>query len=428
MLLSRSTGRVPALVSLVAVLTALGSLGQSSQESVFKVALTPEAPGGYADNPSTLARPLRQDLRSLELRDLGNAHYNIRVGDGPGSPSLENVDLRPFVPRVSALAKGDPDLVRFTLIQRELNRNQTRFGPTTGADETHVANNCLRAGLWEVLLDKRVESSLAMQYHAWFTFPTEAYGKLFEAANPGLKWSDYAKILAEYPKIDGMAAPLARLRTVEGEVKDLPVTTHLDEPVQFLPEQKRKSRLVVTPGIHTYGDFVLASNQPIKTAKFAEPGLYDSKDPVSFDLSWLKAPKAIAWRRVKASDGTAMQELEIAYANGYRIVAGDATLGSLAPQAKTPEGDKDVLKLTFGIDTPDIYATVADRAKELESPRPNYLLLVGKDGRHVDNHHAGIDRAFFWRDDQTPSQLHVWLVGYERIALVSHLTVPWTTP
>jgi hypothetical protein len=90
------------------------------------------------------------------------------------------------------------------------------------------------------------------------------------------------------------------------------------------------------------------------------------------------------------------------YANGYRVIAGDATLGALAPQPKTPEADKDVLKLTFGIGTPDIYAAAADRAKEFESPRPNYLLLLGKDGRHVDNHHAGIDRAFFWRDDATP--------------------------
>ncbi len=215
---------------------------------------------------------------------------------------------------------------------------------------------------------------------------------------------------------------------MEAEAKDVAVTTHLDEPLQFLPEQKRKSRLVVTPGIRTYGDFALASNQPIKTAKFAEPGLYDSKDHVFFNLTWLKSPTGIAWRRVKGSDGAAMQELEISYANGYRVIAGDATLGALAPRAKAPEAEKDLLTLTFGIGTPEIYATAADRAKEFESPRPNYLLLLGKDGRHVDNHRAGVDRLFLWRDDASPSQLHLWLVGYERIALVSHLTAPWTTP
>jgi hypothetical protein len=411
-----------------AVLAALGSVAASKPGGAITVPLTPEAPSGYADNPSTLARPLRQDITSLLLSDLGNGRYTLRLGEGSEAPTLENVDLRAFVPRVPPLAKGDPDLTRFALIQRELNRNQTRFGPTAGADETHVANNCLRAGLWEVLLDKKAESGLAMQYHAWFTFPLDAYGKLFETANTGLKWNDYAKILVEYPKIDGMAAPLAKLRSVEAEANNVPVTAHLDDPLQVLPEQKRKSRLVVTPGTRSYGDFVLPSNQPIKTAKFAEPGLYDSKDPVSFDLAWLKSPTGIAWRRVKGSDGTPMQELEIRYANGYRILAGDATLGTLAPQAKTPEADKDVLKLTFGIGTPEIYATVADRTKEFESPRANYLLLLGKDGRHVDNHHAGVDRLFLWRDDATPSQLHLWLVGYERIALVSHLTAPWTTP
>ncbi|MFI5183398.1 MAG: hypothetical protein ACHQNV_03290 [Vicinamibacteria bacterium] len=427
MMKARSSSRVVNLVSLAAVLAAFGSVGASSND-VTRVSLTPEAPDGYADNPSTLARPLRQDIKSLELRDLGGGRFAIRLGEGSDAPALPSVDLRPFVPRIPALAKGDPDLGRFALIQRELNRNQTRFGPTSGADETHIANNCLRAGLWEVLLDKKVESGLAMQYHAWFTFPWDVYGRLFETANAGLKWNDYAKILVEYPKIDGMAAPLEKLRTVVAETNRLAVTTHLDEPLQFLPEQKRKSRLVVTPGIRTYGDFVLAAHQPIKTAKFAEPGLYDSKDPVSFDLTWLKSPKAIAWRRVKGSDGTPMQEVEITYANGYHLIAGDATLGTLSPQAKTPEADKDVLKLTFGIGTPDIYAAAADRAKEFESPRPNYLLLLGQDGRHVDNHHAGVDRLFLWRDDATPSLLHLWLVGYERIAFVSHLTTPWTTP
>ena len=419
------------LVSPLAFLLPLACVvaaGSPATGRVTRLPLVPEAPDGYAANPSTLARPLRQDLKAVELRDLGDGRYAIRIGEGPEAPSLESVDMRPFIPRVSALAKADPDLVRFALIQRELNRNETRLGPVKGADETRLANNCLRGGLWEVLLDKKIESGLALQYHAWFTFPAETYGQLFEQMNEGLKWTDYAKILLEYPKIDGMRAPLEKLRSVEAEAKALPVTAHLDEPVQALPEQKRKSRLVLTPAIQTYGDFVAPANQPIRTAKFTEPGLYDTKDPVSFDLSWLKTPQSLSWRRVKGSDGTAMQELEIVFANGYRVLAADSTLGALPPQAKTPEAEKDVLKLTFGIGTPDIYAAAADRAKEFDSPRPNYLLLLGKDGRHVDNHHAGIDRAFLWRDDAKPSQLHIWLVGYERIALVSHLTVPWTAP
>ena len=86
-----------------AVLAALGSVAASKPGGAITVPLTPEAPSGYADNPSTLARPLRQDITSLLLSDLGNGRYTLRLGEGSEAPTLENVDLRAFVPRVPPL-------------------------------------------------------------------------------------------------------------------------------------------------------------------------------------------------------------------------------------------------------------------------------------------------------------------------------------
>src|SRR5258708_26988374 len=106
----RSSGRVATLLSAGAVLTALLSIGASKPGQAITLLLTPEAPGGYADDPSTLARPLRQDIQSLVLRDLGNGRFSLRLGEGSEAPALESVDLRPFVPRVPALANGYPPL------------------------------------------------------------------------------------------------------------------------------------------------------------------------------------------------------------------------------------------------------------------------------------------------------------------------------
>ena len=83
-----------------------------------------------------------------------------------------------------------------------------------------------------------------------------------------------------------------------------------------------------------------------------------------------------------------------------------------------------MLKLTFGISTPEIYLSGADRAKEFAEPRANYLLLLGSDGKVVDNHLGGIDRAFLRREKGETDILHVMLVGHERIAIVSDMTIP----
>ena len=132
-------------------------------------------------------------------------------------------------------------------------------------------------------------------------------------------------------------------------------------------------------------------------------------------------------RDVALVDGGAKAtEVELAFANGYGIVLADRDLGALPPRDAAPDNDKDTLRLTFGIGTPDIYATVAERAEEQKTERPNWLFLLGPDGKHVDNHQTGVDRVFCW--NERGERLHVYLVGYERIAVVAHVAVPLKTP
>ena len=46
-------------------------------------------------------------------------------------------------------------------------------------------------------------------------------------------------------------------------------------------------------------------------------------------------------------------------------------------------------------------------------------------GTHVDNHLTGVDGLYIWRQAGEPGKLHLWLVSYERIALVAHYSAPW---
>ena len=392
----------------------------------WNLAVRQEEPTGYPGNPSTLAAPLRQDLGSATLIAKDDGRFDLELGSGSSAIALRGADLALLVPRLPAYVGKDENLVAYAALQREFNRNEVKFGAVTGADEFRLANNCLKQGLWEVMLDKKTDQGTAMTFHGWFPFPADGYVKVFERVN-GVPYEGCRKVMESYPKIDGMPAPLDALRKVESEKKGLVPVALLDEPVVRFGEQKRKAKLLLTEGIASYRDYTDEKKQPIRSASFVEPGLYDAKQPVSFDLRWLASPKEAIRRKAKtATGGTAVDEVEIVFANGYRLVVADRDLSTMPALAAAPDADKDLVRLTFGIGTPDIYATAAERTKEVAESRPNWVFLLGADGKNVDNHKTGVDRVFLWREEGKAPKLHLYLVGYERIDVVGHLTVPWS--
>lgn len=388
------------------------------------VPMKPEEPGGYAGNPSTIKAPMRQDLTVIVLTPRADGKYDVRLGDGAQAARMEAVDFALWVPRVPKLCGQDPVLLRLALIQREFNRNELQLGPVQGADDLRIANNCLKRGLWETMLVTKEGDKTLLGYHGWFEFPKDVYADLFQKQN-GIAYPAWAVCMDAYPDLNGFAVPLEKLRKVDSE-HAAELTVHSDEPIAQLSEQKRKAKLLLTPELHTYADFAKKEKQPIRTAIFAEPGWYDTAHPMSFDLTWLAAPKEAIARKVHGvSQDAAFDELELRFADGRRILIADQKIATLEPRTAPPAAEADVLKLTFGIGTPDIYSTAAARAQELTEGRPSYLLMLDKDGKNIDNHLAGVDRAYLWREAGTPGRLHVLLVGYERIALVSHLSIPF---
>lgn len=423
------------LVAAVVVLSTFGSIAMAAapgdiaagnavtSDAEITIALKPDVPNGYPDRVGRFIAPLRQDITSMKLTPRGNGHFDVTfLTPEKDVPGLVNIDFRPYVPRMPAFAEGNPTLSFIALVQRELGRNQTRYDMPEGYGACWIANNCLKNGLWEIGIDRQDDKGWATVYHAWFEFPQDVYADLFQQVN-GVPYP--ADKITGYPHLAGIPIPLDELRAVQRETQ-VKVDTHLDKPIAQLPEQSRKQKLIVTPGITTYGDFVAAKNQPIAVAKFSEPGFYDNADPIKADLSWLASPTGAVQRTVKlaGASGATIPEVEITFANGYRLILGDAGLATLPARTEAPKTESDVLRDTFGICTQDLYASQSERSAEFENPRPCYLLLLDKAGNHLDNHSIGIDRTYTWRDSS--DHLHIYAVGYERIALVSHLTMPWT--
>jgi hypothetical protein len=81
--------------------------------------------------------------------------------------------------------------------------------------------------------------------------------------------------------------------------------------------------------------------------------------------------------------------------------------------------------LPLGIGTPIIHAKAEERAAEVAEDRPRYLMILDAKGYHVDTHLTGVDGLYAWREAGSPGKLHVWLVSYERIALIAHFSALW---
>ncbi|MBK7642895.1 MAG: hypothetical protein IPJ19_07565 [Planctomycetes bacterium] len=407
---------MPLNAPLLLALTLLGS-------DTKRIDLRVQEPTGYPGNPSTLATPLRQDIDRVELERNADGTYRMALHAEKGAPAIDSIELRSFVPRIPALARGNATLERLALMQREFNRNETRCELADGV-ALKVANNCLRGGLWEVMTERKLsDGKTALDFHAWLPFPEDLYGELFREVN-GRDLAPVRADLMKYPDFAGFAVPLEALRTVERVEPLSDLRLHAAEKPIAFGEQQRKHKLLLTPGIETYADFYAGAKQPIATAKFNEPGFYDSADPMRFDLTWLAHPVSAVLRHVKGvADPIQMQEVEIVYENGRRLILGDSTLATLPARSELPTKDAETLRATFGICTPEIYASAAERAAEYAAPRAGYLLLLDKDGKNLDNHMIGIDRAFVFREKGAKDRLNLLLVGYERITTVSRVSV-----
>ena len=241
-----------------------------------------------------------------------------------------------------------------------------------------------------------------------------------------MPYAEWDSIFSNYPKLSGLPVPLSALRKVDSEEPLAPVDLHAGDPLQRLPEQTSKTKHLLTPAIARYGDFAAAGNQPVSTSRFSEPGFYNPDDPMKFELAWLAHPsRVVARKAMPVAGGPPYVEIQIDFENGNRILFADSRIAGLAPRGEAPSAENDVLKIVSGIGTPTIHATAAERAAELSEDRPRYLFLLDAQNKLLDNHFGGMDGIYLWRDAGTPGSLHVWLVGYERIAFAAHVSTPW---
>ena len=410
---------------------------QPRQSVALKAFTTAE----YPDNPENQSRVFGSyPHRHLVIESLGATRFRFLLEPAaPQATTIEitDVDLAHFVAAVPPWIKADPDLTKVGLSDREWNRQQVRFPRTSshvrvreGGDgfeqravsRIDLARNCLNAGLWELLLFTEEEGEQRVYEHLWFTFPLGLYKQLFEQVN-GLSYWSYWWSLEHWVDPAGTTIRLDRLRTVEREWP-VATTARWDEPVPAQGEQSRKRRNITTPVAATYRDWY---TQPVRFASFIQPGRYSRAHPRETQLHYLAELTGTLMRQVKLPGGThSLFELELDFRSSQtgeptRLILGGLDWATI-PVASQKQYDHG-WQAPLGIGNPSFFESYEQVLADPPAQRTFYGFHLDARNRWLDHHAVGVDGPLLHWDADDPSLLHLYLLSYERHALLNHVTL-----
>ncbi|MGB0137863.1 MAG: hypothetical protein ACPF83_11560, partial [Flavobacteriales bacterium] len=85
-------------------------------------------------------------------------------------------------------------------------------------------------------------------------------------------------------------------------------------------------------------------------------------------------------------------------------------------------------RMSMGIGNHPFYETAEEHEAMRASENPYFGLLLDDQGRWLDSHTVGIDGPLIHRDMDRPNALHIWLLSFERHALVGHYLLEFDQP
>lgn len=350
---------------------------------------------------------------------------------------LDDVDLSHLVAAVPAWLPKDRNLTRIGLIDREWNRQQVSFRRTSkqlrvrpGGDgfETRalsrvdLARNCLNAGLWELILFTTEEGEERAYEHLWFTFPLGQYKRIFERVN-GLSYWDHWLSLEHWADPSGTPVPVEQLRSV---VKEWPVRA--DARWEAAPmwggEQQLKRKNILTEPAATYRGWY---TDPVRFASFIPPGVYSRAHPRDTQLHRLSELTGAVLRQVRVTGETALTaEMELSFKDGRTGESSRLLVGGVSLKALPRLHPRDYAKgwqAPMGIGNPGFFESYEEVTTHPPKGRTFYAVLLDGRNRWVDHHTVGVDGPLLHRDADDPAVVHLYLLSYERHALLNHVVV-----
>jgi hypothetical protein len=367
---------------------------------------------------------------------------------------IPNVSLDEWIPTVPEYLRHDPDghLAQIAIFNQQFNRIQAKFEKSKREfffdsknkeseimTRIDIAKNCLNMPLWEVIGFSRLPADKsgkrdAPVYHGWFNFPYDLHTKLMKKQG----WSnekalEYTDKLSSWNKSVPRQKPvdLKDLRTVEVEYQ-LPLLVKNDTlyPIQKYDERWKKYRNIIYPRTEKISDFLTDATC---FAKFINPGIYSKVDTMRTQLGRFKFPDFECHLRKTESTNKQKNrtlEFEIQFLRDgpgsemTRLVVGGIDINKI-DTLDEQNANKAKFQMPMGIANHPFgqsYKNLSNPANSAVSS-PYFAFLLDRNNVWLNSHDLGIDGVLLHFDKSNPQMLHIWLLSFERHALVGHFIV-----
>lgn len=413
---------------------------------MYAVPIVHLSDAAYPDDPD---RPLRHaaygswNYEALELRFLDDqdpflAEVYLKAATASTASIRLNVDLRGFIPSLPSTLENDAPAARTALVNQEWNRNQVAFLDAffefVPAEDVHLklhpfrldlARNCLQSYLWEIILyaaenPEADNPSKRVLYHGWFSFPEALYQAMFEQLN-GRPFAEYRQALEQWEDETPHPFPFRRLG-IPDSMQAIGARARNNEEYPLAGERLKKQGNILHPkGTRIMQDFLTDQTQ---FATFSPPGCYRNDDPRSTTLGRFQhfegAAFAQAQKRPSETEERLILRLRFSDDAGRKT---DWWIGGFAPKMLPVlpiERANEAWMSSMGIGNHPFYEGYTAHRQHDAKTDPWFSALVDAQDLWLDSHAIGMDGPLMHWDADVPGRLHVWMLSFERHALIGH--------
>ncbi|HBB30641.1 MAG TPA: hypothetical protein DC064_02065 [Cyanobacteria bacterium UBA9273] len=432
---------IPILLGLLGI-SAIGFTSRYKVAVEMQVDLKELSNSEYPANPAPLSKNAqRYSGRELKLIQRDATHFDFVLepkNDKTAKIVIKNVDLSLLTPKIPEWSKKDQGLEVIALTDREWNRQQISFPADSkhieisGGDgfeqkkitEIALANNCLNAGYWEVLLFTKEDNNKTLYYQGWFTFPMGHYKNVFEKNNNFSYWKHWWR-LEHWQDPSNTVVNTQLLREVINE-QEIAANFDLNEKIFSAGEQSRKVRTTLASNLTTWGDFYNDEHK-IEFATFRPPGFYDANVPWKNEYWRIGKFEKATLRNIKpVGSQQDLQEIELVFSDTRtgeqnRLFFSGIDLKEL-PKLSVDEYNKG-LYMPLGIGIPPFYQSYEDLEKKNPAESPYFSVLLDSKGKWIDHHRLALDGVAMHLDKENTNLLHIYLLSYERNTLIAHFSI-----
>ncbi len=420
------------------LLAGCGSADSSDTTNNEKVqhsfSITNLADTEYPDNPDIGFRSAnyKNDYFSTGMMVPVNGAFNFDLhfyAKTADTITFENIDLSEFIPTIPSALKEDHYLSYISCINQEWNRNQVKFvtgeflSTNPSITRVDIARNCLNSYLWEIILYVDENGSTTPYAHGWFDFPHDQYSSLFDQKN-GISFTEFKGGMENWVDPESKWIDLEKLRTVKDS---LPIT-YSDASDAMYPlagARKKKYKEIIYPD--TFVTMRDLQTDSALFATFTPPGFYNRKDPRTTQLGRLYSLVGVELNEVesKISDQT-LKEITFHFDHRRNLGRTSLVIGGVDFEKFPVLSEEDAnsgWKSSMGIGNHTFYEDYEEQLSSKTDKSAYYAMLLDGEGKWLDSHTIGIDGPIIHFSDESRSVLHVWLLSFERHALVGHYII-----